>query len=162
MQQQPGTVEGDKDAYQLALKALSHKERTESELRGWLAERGVEEAEIADVLALLAEAGAVDDASFARRYAEDKRELAGWGPDRIRKALERRGVASAQIEAALAGEDEDRILERAVALLAQRGMRCSSERERDRALGLLVRRGYPLELAYEAVRSAERGSPEAA
>jgi regulatory protein len=150
------------DAHELALKALSYKERTESELRTWLAEREVAEAEIEEVIALLAEAGAIDDASFARRYAEDKRELAGWGPDRIRTALQGRGVAAAHIDAALAGEDQGRQRERAVALLSDRGMSCSSERERERALGLLVRRGYALELAYEAVRAAERGSGEAA
>jgi regulatory protein len=152
----------NEDPYELALKALRHRERTESELRGWLAERGVDEAEIAEVIALLAEAGAIDDASFARRYAEDKRQLAGWGPDRIAKALEGRGVDRAHIEAALGGEDESSQLERAIALLGDRGMRCASERERERALGLLVRRGYPLELAYEAVRGAERASRDAA
>jgi regulatory protein len=151
-----------KDAYELALKALGYKERTESELRGWLAERGVEEAEIDEVIALLAEAGAIDDESFARRYADDKRLLAGWGPDRIVKALEGRGVAPEHIEAAIGGEDEPAQLERAIALLADRGMSCGSERERERALGLLVRRGYPLKLAYEAVRAAERRSREAA
>jgi regulatory protein len=161
MQQQSGTL-GSDDAYELALKALSYKERTESELRAWLAERELAEAEIEEVIALLAEAGAIDDASFARRYAEDKRELAGWGPDRIRTALQGRGVAAAHIDAALAGEDQGRQRERAVALLSDRGMSCSSERERERALGLLVRRGYALELAYEAVRAAERGSGEAA
>ena len=57
-------------------------------MRGWLAERGVEEAEVEEVIALLIEAGAIDDASFARRYAEDKRQLAGWGPDRISAALD--------------------------------------------------------------------------
>jgi regulatory protein len=150
------------DAYELALKALGYKERTESELRSWLAERGVEEGEIEEVIVLLAEAGAIDDASFARRYAEDKRLLAGWGPDRIESALAGRGVARAQIEAALGGEDEAAQLERATALLADRGMGCGSERERERALGLLVRRGYPLELAYEAVRAAERAASEAA
>jgi regulatory protein len=161
MQQQSGTL-GSDDAYELALKALSYKERTESELRDWLAEREVPEAEIEEVIALLAEAGAIDDASFARRYAEDKRELAGWGPDRIRTALQGRGVAAEHIDALLAIDDQDRQLERAVALLSDRGMSCSSERERERALGLLVRRGYALELAYEAVRAAERGSGEAA
>jgi regulatory protein len=125
-------------------------------LRGWLAERGVEEVEIEEVIALLIEAGAIDDASFARRYAEDKRQLAGWGPDRISTALQGRGVPPEHVEAALGGEDEDAQLERAVALLADRGMSCASERERERALGLLVRRGYPLELAYEAVRRVER------
>jgi regulatory protein len=150
------------DAYELALKALSYKERTESELRGWLGERGVEGAETEEVIALLVEVGAIDDASFARRYAADKRVLAGWGPDRIAKALEGRGVAREQIEAALVGDDEEAQLERATSLLADRGMCCIWERERERALGLLVRRGYPLELAYEAVRAAERRSREAA
>jgi regulatory protein len=122
----------------------------------------VGEAEIEEVICLLAEAGAIDDASFARRYAEDKRQLAGWGPDRIAQALEGRGVARELVEAALRGDDEAAQLERAVSLLSDRGMRCGSERERERALGLLVRRGYPLELVYEAVRAAERRSREAA
>jgi regulatory protein len=150
------------DPYDLALKALGYKERTETELRGWLAERGVEEAEITEVIALLAEVGALDDASFARRYAEDKRLLAGWGPDRIVKALEGRGVAREHIDAALGGDDEPAQLERATSLLADRGMSCDSERERERALGVLVRRGYPLELAYQAVRAAERAARNAA
>ena len=150
------------DAYELALRALSYKERTESELREWLAEREVGEAEIEEAIAVLAEAGAIDDASFARRYAEDKRSLAGWGPDRIERSLQGRGVAREHIEAALAGEDEAGQLDRAVELLGARGILCDTERERDRALGLLVRRGYALELAYEAVRAVERGSAEAA
>lgn len=114
------------------------------------------------MIVLLAEAGAIDDAGFARRYAEDKRALAGWGPDRIARSLEGRGIAHRHIEAALAGEDEIGQLERATALLRGRGIACASDRERDRALSLLVRRGYPLELAYEAVRAIERGSAEAA
>jgi regulatory protein len=150
------------DAYELALRALSHKERTAMELREWLAAREVGEVEIEEVIALLAEAGAIDDCGFARRYAEDKRELAGWGPDRIARSLEARGVAREHIDAALAGEDEERQLERAAALLHGRGIRCGSERERERALGLLVRRGYELELAYEAIRAVERASREAA
>jgi regulatory protein len=122
----------------------------------------VEEAEIEEVIALLAEAGAIDDASFARRYAEDKRLLAGWGPDRIIRALEGRGVAREHIEAALGAEDDSAQLERATSVLLDRGLSCGSERERERALGLLVRRGYPLELAYEAVRAAEREARDAA
>src|SRR3954454_11081693 len=137
------------DAYELALKALSYKERTESELRGWLGERGIGEAELEEVIALLAEAGAGEAGAGAtpRRYAADKRELAGWGPERIAAALEARGVGREQIEAAVSGEGEQALLERAVALLGDRGMRCESERERQRGLALLVRRGYAKELA---------------
>ena len=125
-------------------------------MRAWLAEHEVAEAEVEEVIALLVEAGAIDDASFARRYAEDKRNLAGWGPDRISKALQGRGVAREHIDAALSGDDEAAQLDRAIILLGDRGLTCESERERERALGLLVRRGYPLELAYEAVRKVGR------
>ena len=56
-----------KDAYELALRALSHKERTESELREWLAAREVGEAEIEEAIAVLAEA--VADAEEPERKA---------------------------------------------------------------------------------------------
>lgn len=107
---------------------------------------------------MLAEAGAVDDRSYARRYAEDKRTLAGWGTDRIRAALEGKGVPGEHIEAALADEGPEEQLTRAAALLASRGQSVATERERERALGLLIRRGYPLELAYEAIRAAEKAA----
>ena len=103
----PSADDGE-DAYELALKALSHKERTEAELAEWLRERGVEEAELAEVIAPADEAGAIDDERFARRYAEDKRELRGWGPDRIAEALRARRGARALIEAALGARGRGR------------------------------------------------------
>ena len=77
------------------------------------------------MIALLAEAGAIDDAGFAQRYAADKRLLAGWGPDRIAKTLQGRGVAREHIDSALGGDDESAQLERATSLLLDRGMSCS-------------------------------------
>jgi hypothetical protein len=65
-------------------------------------------------------------------------------------------VAEAFIEQAVDCEDEGMQLERAVGLLAARELDCESEAERGRALQLLVRRGFPLELGYAAVRA--RGS----
>src|SRR4029079_8986884 len=83
----------DSEAMALALRALNQKERTERELSEWLRERGVEEADAAEAVERLLESGGLDDADFARRFAEDKRELKGWGPDRISEALRARGVA---------------------------------------------------------------------
>ena len=114
------------------------------------------------MVARLVAEGLLDDERFARRYTEDKRELAGWGPERIREALIERGVARELVDATLEGEGADEQLRRAVAILAERELRCDTDPERERALRLLVRRGYALELAYEAVRVAERASAEAA
>ena len=70
---------------------------------------------------LLVETGGLDDERFARQFASDKRELRGWGPERIREALAARGVDRDLIEAALAGDGRGSQLERALELLERRG-----------------------------------------
>jgi regulatory protein len=144
------------DPFELALKALRRRERSRAELSAWLSDRGIDEEEIAETVGRLERLGELDDARFARRYAEDKRELAGWGAERIRVALEARGVAAAEIDAALADEDSASEVDRATALLLRRSEPLTSERSRARALSYLTRRGYPFEVAYEAVRACER------
>ena len=143
------------EAFERALEALAQKERTAAELGAWLAERGFEPVQIADAVERLVAAGALDDEAFARRFAADKRELRGWGPERIREALAERGLERELIAAAIA-EDHPEQLRRALALLQRRGETPVDEPSRARALGFLARRGYEPELAYEAVRCLER------
>jgi regulatory protein len=144
---------------ELAASALARKERTVAETRAWLASRGCQQAEIEAAIARLVEIGELDDARFARRFAEDKRELRGWGSERIAEALEARDVGSAEIAAALATEDEGELVDRAARLLAARGDALADEAARGRALAFLVRRGYGSEVAYEAVRRGARPGP---
>lgn len=143
------------DPFSLAARALREKERSRAELAAWLRKRGIEEGDVEEALTRLEEIGELDDARFARRYAEDKRELSGWGAERIREALEARGVGSAAVEAAVE-DSADEELARAVRLLASRGEQLDHDAARNRALAFLTRRGYPYELAYEAIHAAER------
>ncbi|HSJ18012.1 MAG TPA: regulatory protein RecX [Solirubrobacterales bacterium] len=146
------------EALELALRALGRRERSSAELRSWLADREVADDEADAVVAHLEGIGQLDDARFARRYAEDKRELAGWGAERIREALLARGVAPEHIEPAVAADGPAEELERAAALLVRRAEPLESERERARALGYLTRRGYSYEIAHEALRAYDRES----
>ena len=143
------------EAFQRALEALAHRERTSDELRVWLGERGFETGEVEATVARLIETGGVDDERFAIRFAEDKRELRGWGPERIREALGGRGLDAETIERALAQDGRGGQLERAVDLLSRRSERPVDEPSRGRALAYLARRGYDSELAYDAVRELE-------
>ena len=147
------------EALDLALGALALKERSVAELRAWLGARGCDPEAVEGAVRRLAELGQLDDARFARSFAEDKRELRGWGSERIRDALEARGVPAGDIAAALAADSEEAEVERAAALLADRGAEIADEGGRGRALGYLVRRGYASEVAYAAVRRAERVVP---
>lgn len=142
----------------LALRALGNKERSVRELTEWLRERVGDERDVEAVIGALIENGGLDDARFAEAFAADKRELKGWGPERIRGALEARGIAAEHVDSALQAETTERELERAVELLAGHGRRFDSENERARALSFLARRGYPYETAYEAVRRCERAA----
>jgi regulatory protein len=141
------------DAYELALGALGRKERSTAELAAWLRARGVTEEELEAAIDRLTEFGELDDARFARRYAEDKRELAGWGAERIRDALLARGLAPEDIEAAVAPDSDPNQVERAAALLIRRGRPLDSDAARSSALGFLTRKGYSYEIAHEAIRA---------
>lgn len=140
-----------------AYSALARKERTAAEMVELLTTAGLEPAVVEAVLAELTETGAVDDAEFARRYAADKRSLSSWGNDRIREALLDRGISRELIEEALAEEEESSEIERAVALIEERRYDLTLERDRARALGMLARRGYESEVAYDAIRRAQAG-----
>jgi len=137
----------------LAWRALNRRDRTELELRGILAEKRVapEEAEV--VVGELLDGGFIDDAAFARRFAEDRRGLDAWGSERIERRLRALGVATEHVTAALGERDHTGELAAAVELLRRRMPAVpQTPRERDRALGMLVRKGYELDLAHDALR----------
>ncbi len=145
-------------ALQLAFAYLNRRERTALEVAEHLARRGCQPKEIDDALALLREEGYVDDARYARLFAQDKRELDQWGGERIRRTLVERGVERDLIAEALAGEPAEGELQRALALLERRfSSPPSDRRERDRAIGMLVRKGYDADLALDALAAYARG-----
>ena len=137
----------------VAWRALNRRDRTEHELRGILAEKRVGPEEANVVIGELLDGGFVDDAGFAQRFADDRRRLDAWGSERIERRLRELGVAPQHIAAAIGEQDHGDELEAALALLRRRvPIVPSTPRERDRALGMLVRKGYDLELAYDALR----------
>ena len=124
-----------------------------AELARLLAGKRVEPAAIETVLSELGEQGYLDDASYARRFAEDRRRLDGWGAERIERRLLSLGVDLEIVAAAVGEQDHGGELAAAMELLARRFPDPpQTPRERDRALGVLLRKGYALELAHDALR----------
>lgn len=162
----PGASEasGLDRALVLAYRYLNRRERTTNEVRGHLEAKGVEAACTDQAVAALTEQGALDDVRYARLFVQDKRELAQWGADRIRHGLLSRGVdrelaaeALAEQEVAAGEAAPETELDRALSLLRQRyGTPPQDRRERDRALGVLIRKGYEPELALDALAAYGR------
>jgi regulatory protein len=150
------------DALDAAYRYLGHRDRTVVEVRRHLERRRVEPTTIDQAVAALAEAGYLDDAGYAVRFAEDRRSLDAWGADRIERKLLAVGVAQEHIDAAIGTQGAEDELAAAVALLERRlRVPPDDDRGRNRALGMLVRRGYALELAHDAIRAFERSAQAA-
>lgn len=149
-------------ALALVWRALSRRDHTVAELRAALERRGVDPAVSDRALVEVARAGYLDDSGFARRFVEDRRRLDRWGDERIARVLERRGIPAEVVREALVDRGAEADLEAACALLAERvPVRPLDDRGRRRALGILMRRGYGPEVAYEAVRRHEREASSA-
>jgi regulatory protein len=147
-------------ALELAYRYLNRRDRTVDETRRHLEGKDVGAHAIEEVVETLVESGYLDDARFARLFAEDKRELEHWGSDRIRRGLVTRGVDRGLIEATL-GKGSGTELDRALELLGRRFPTPPRDgRDRDRAFGVLLRKGYDSELAVEALRAHARRADE--
>lgn len=132
---------------------LSRADRTVAQVRRHLERRRVRPAVIDAAVAELERQGYLDEAGFARRFVQERRALDGWGRERIQRQLLALGVDPDVVAAALGPSAAARELEAALALLRRRFRApLRTDRDRGRALGLLLRKGYQRELAYDAVR----------
>lgn len=145
----------------LALRRLNRRELTTLEVRRHLERNEVDATTIDAALHELHASGFVDDSRFARLFTADRQRLDGWGADRIRRTLLGRGVDADVIDAALVEADADpdgeSELHRALGVLRRRfPVPPTERRDRDRALGVLVRRGYDGDLALDAIAAYAR------
>jgi regulatory protein len=121
-------------------------------VRAHLQRKGINPPDVERSVQALAEQGHLDDARFARLFVQDKRELDEWGGERIRQTLLSRGIDAELIQVALSDDDGDSEFERAVAVLRRRFPTLPRDRrDRERALGVLLRKGYDADLALEAI-----------
>ena len=151
-------------ALDLAYAYINRRERTVSEVRAQLERKGISEPVREAALETLAQQSLLDDERFARLFVADKRELEQWGGERIWRGLVARGIARELADAALdapAGDDQaeaETELDRALALLRRRFPQPPEDRrDRERALGVLLRKGYESELALDALAAHARG-----
>jgi regulatory protein len=145
-------------ALDLSYRYLGYRDRTVLEVRRHLESKRVEPDTIEQTVAELGEQGYLDDARFAQLFVEDRRALDHWGNERIERKLLAAGVAAELVAAALAGSDtEESQFDAALAVLSRRfPTPPESDRDRERALGFLVRKGYELEVAYDVIRAYGR------
>lgn len=127
------------------LRALCAKqERSRSELLLKLAGWGLDGAEADRLLDRLEHEGFLNERRFAGHFAVSKLRQNGWGREKIRAALDQKGLSEADIGAGLAAIDPEEYASVLAKLVARR----------DRVEGLralLIGRGFEEDLVEEAL-----------
>jgi len=116
--------------------------------------KGYTSEEAREALKPFMEKGYLNDADFAKTFANEKKDRYGWGPAKIRQALAQKGVKKQYIDSALENSfTEDHLivaLEQAARSAARRLMRAEPGLKRRKKLAdFLIRRGFPGHLVME-------------
>jgi regulatory protein len=147
------------EARQYAFLLLSYKARTTSELKQRLARKGFSPDIISLTLQRLAELKMVDDAGFARRFAEDRINIGHKGKWRVRGELLKRGIDRKQIDEAIAeAPDEVAAAKEVATKYLSRNQRLVPTVLKRRLYALLARRGFSPDTIRRAINLEETES----
>ncbi|MDQ4006168.1 MAG: recombination regulator RecX [Actinomycetota bacterium] len=137
-----------------ALRLLSVRSRSRTELMHRLRRAGYESEEIEEALSDLERVGLIDDERFAREVAEDRRKR-GYGPRAGMAALRQKGVDRAVAERVVEESQPEDEEDRAAEVARARWPRLSNLEPpvaRRRLLDFLLRRGFDFQVARDACR----------
>ncbi len=141
-------------AHEAALRLLSHRARSEQEMRTRLAMRGIAPEAIDDEVMRLRRAGLLDDEKFARAWVEDRRQSAPRGRRMLRYELLSRGIEPESVDAVTDGIDDLATAEALAARKARTLAGATYEVFAGKVGGFLRRRGFDYEVASRATRAA--------
>lgn len=140
-----------------ALSLLSYRARSSDELKKRLSRDGFSSSAAEEAVDRMRELGYVDDHAFAREYAEARFRNKGYGPSRIRRELQRRGVGRSIIDQALSADvfREDQMLEQARAHAQKRMARLERDpdavKRKKKLHDYLMRRGFTSAVIWRVI-----------
>ena len=147
------------EARQYAFLLLSYKARTTSELKQRLARKGFSPDIVSSTLRRLAELKMIDDAGFARRFAEDRINIGHKGKWRVRGELLKRGIDRKQIDEAIAeAPDETAAAKEVAAKYVSRNRRLEPDVLKRRLYAFLARRGFSPDTIRTVIDIDETGA----
>lgn len=139
---------GEGKAYDLALKYLSYRMRSEREIGDYLARKGYG-AEAGRVVERLRDMRLLDDRAFAAAWVAERQTLRSRSKRMLEQELMQKGVAREVIQGVLAEmsvEEQDKTLDDLIA----RKRRLSQYQDQEKLMAYLARQGF----TYEQIKKA--------
>ncbi len=134
-----------------AVRFLSYRPRSTSEVRRNLQGKGVEPPVIEQVIAQLERLGYLDDLAFARFWVQNRDEFRPRGPLALRQELKQKGIPAPIIAQVLGEVDFAEAAYRAASALATRWRTLGRRAFQQKVYAFLTRRGFPMETCREVI-----------
>ena len=137
-------------AYAWAVRFLGIRSRSRRELEDYLYRKGAVAEDVAQAVRQLEDVGLINDQEFARSWIANRQILRPRSRRMLEKELLAKGVAQADIQAALGeldGEDELQMLIRVI----ERKRHLPQYRQAEKLMAYLARQGYSYELIKKAL-----------
>ncbi len=126
-----------------AVSFISHRARTESEIRHKLSQKGFSAEETDKVVERLRTNGLIEDEQYARSYVESRAALHPRSHRLMALELRQKGVTNSNIEKALEEtEEDDQLAYQAASQYSRRLAALEWDKFRERLSGFLMRRGF--------------------
>lgn len=142
-------------AKERACRLLARRARSRQELARRLTVAGFEPAVVGQVLDHLQAAGLLDDLAFARQWVRWRLAEHPLGRTGLNYELRQKGVPVEIIEQVLAGLDEEKQFQAALALAGRRRERMGGRYAWSKVAAFLQRRGYAYDIIYRVYRCLE-------
>lgn len=124
------TVSSLDDVFRLAVRFVAYRDRTTAQVEQFLTSRGVSSLQAKRAIRRLSELRYLDDAAYARRYAEKRLASRPMGPERLKVELLAKGIPDRMADHVVADVlqtvDERRVAERVVKVAQRHGRRLTS------------------------------------
>ncbi|WP_335872479.1 recombination regulator RecX [Bacillus sp. 2205SS5-2] len=134
-----------KKAFNSSLVFLSHRMRTEKEIRDYLLKKEYEEEIIPEVVHKLKEFGYLKDEEFASAFVNTMMATTDKGPGRVRQELAEKGVSKSIAEQVMNVFTREEELEKAIMVAektVKKNMKLSALQKKQKVDQTLMRKGY--------------------
>lgn len=140
-----------------AMKYLTAKDRTVSEMQTYLDGKDFGEADVDATIARLMELGLLNDARYAQRFVETRLATKPISKRHLREQMKMHGLSDKDIDSALetvSSEDEANNADTVAKKYLRQFRTLEPEKRRERVLSRLIARGYAYDVARKAYENA--------
>ena len=133
------------DAFQIAMKFCSYRERSEKEVRDKLKKKNFSQKVIISCIKRLIELDFLNNIRFSKSFSRGKNNNNRWGKNKIKFHLKNKGLTDDEINIGIESIDEEsylNILKKNIELYNKK----LKEPDRNKLIGHLINKGYEMDL----------------